>query len=55
MNDNDYVEIGMAMARKMFEKRGNHTEVHLDELTLSALLALAARRGAEAAEQEADA
>lgn len=40
------VEIGRRMARKVFEKRGNHREAHLSEAELAALLAMAAHVGA---------
>jgi hypothetical protein len=36
------VEIGQRLARRVFANRGNHSEVHLTELELAALLGLAA-------------
>ena len=44
--DQRYVAIGMRIARQLFAKRGNHSEVHLPEAELAALLAFAAERGA---------
>jgi hypothetical protein len=38
--------IGMALARKVFEKRGDHSEAHLNEAELAAALTLAAEVGA---------
>jgi hypothetical protein len=38
--------IGLALARKVFAKRGDHSEVHLAEVTLAAMLAIAADQGA---------
>lgn len=35
-------EIGDAVARKMFAQRGNHSEIHLSEEELAALLTAAA-------------
>lgn len=35
------VDVGMAMARKIFEKRGNHYEIHLSEGELAGLLGAA--------------
>lgn len=40
------LEIGTKIARAFFATRGNHSEVHVDEATLSALLAIAASAGA---------
>lgn len=37
----------MQLARRLFEKRGNHSEVHLSEVELAALLAIAFQRGYE--------
>lgn len=42
------VDIGIDKARDEFAKRGNHSEVHIDEHSLSVLLARAAIRGARA-------
>lgn len=39
------VEIGRRLARMVFARRGNRTEVHLNEAELAALLALAAAKG----------
>jgi len=36
------LEIGMRLARRLFAKRGNHSEVHLSEAQLVALLTVAA-------------
>ncbi len=36
------IRIGEVMARRVFAKRGNNSEVHLTELELAAMLALAA-------------
>lgn len=36
------ISIGRNMARAMFLARGNHSEIHLSEVQLAALLALAA-------------
>ncbi len=36
---------GRRMARRVFEKRGNHTEAHIREDELAALLAIAFERG----------
>ena len=35
------VDVGMAMARKIFEKLGNHSEIHLNEGELAGYLAIA--------------
>lgn len=47
-----HIEIGRTLARKVFAKRGDHTEAHISELELAALLALAAKQGAQAAYAE---
>ena len=39
------VDIGKVLARRLFHKRGNHSEVHLTEAELAAMLALAAEQG----------
>ncbi len=39
------VACGMRIARSVFEKRGNHSEAHLSEGELAALLAIAFRIG----------
>jgi hypothetical protein len=39
------VTIGMRLGRRLFQTRGNHSEVHLSEMELAALLALAAQAG----------
>lgn len=36
------IELGMALAQKVFAKRGNHSEMHLSKPELAALLSLAA-------------
>lgn len=41
------LSVGMRLARKVFEKRGNHSETHLKEAELAALLTLAAEEGAK--------
>lgn len=41
------MEIGIRLARKLFQKRGNHSEVHLNEAQLAAILALAAEEARE--------
>lgn len=38
------ITVGQQLARQMFHKRGNHSEIHLSELELAAGLALAAQR-----------
>jgi hypothetical protein len=38
------LEIGMGLARRLFAKRGNHTEVHLSEAQLAAWLTVAAMK-----------
>lgn len=43
------VDQGMALARKIFEKRGGHSEIHVTERDLAAMLALAFEVGAEQA------
>ena len=53
-NGEPYVDAGMAMARKIFEKRGNHTEVHLNEGELAGFLAIAISNGVAAARSEID-
>lgn len=45
------VDQGMALARKLFAKRGNHFEAHLNEAELAALLAIAYEAGANMADQ----
>jgi threonine/homoserine efflux transporter RhtA len=35
------IAVGQALARSVFKQRGNHSEVHLSELELAALLAIA--------------
>jgi len=40
-----YATIGMEIANKFFETRGNNSEVHLDRNNLSALLAYAYELG----------
>ena len=38
------IDIGRELARRLFAKRGNHSEAHLSELDLAAICALAAER-----------
>jgi hypothetical protein len=38
------VEIGADLARKVFQKRGNNSEVHLSEAELAAMIALGIER-----------
>jgi hypothetical protein len=38
------VTIGRHLARELFDARGNHSEVHLSEVELAALLTLAVER-----------
>jgi hypothetical protein len=40
------VEIGQALARQVFAKRGNHSEAHLSEVELAACIALGVQRSA---------
>ncbi len=49
------VSEGARIARKVFEKRGNHTEAHLDETTLAALLGTVYELGYEACARHRDA
>lgn len=42
MTSDQALERGMALARRIFARRGNHAEIHLTEVQLAALLALAA-------------
>lgn len=46
--DNRSVNFGMKLAREVFSKRGNHSEAHLPEAELAALLALAFEAGRKA-------
>jgi hypothetical protein len=39
------VQIGLKLARRIFASRGNHSEVHLREMHLAAMLAVAAEQG----------
>lgn len=43
---------GRRLARKMFAKRGNNSEVHLDEVTLACALTVAFELGYELASKE---
>lgn len=45
------VEAGMRLARRFFQKRGNHSEAHLSEKELAGLMALAFNMGAETADK----
>jgi hypothetical protein len=42
--DDFAVDIAQKLARQVFEKRGNHSEAHISEVELIALLAVAVRR-----------
>lgn len=44
-HDECAISFGMAVARKVFAKRGNHSEAHLSEGELAALLAHAFSKG----------
>jgi hypothetical protein len=45
MTSNEHaIDIGRELARRLFAKRGNHSEAHLSELDLAAICALAAER-----------
>lgn len=46
------ITAGQRIARKAFAKRGNHSEVHLDEATLAAMLAVAFEQGYEARDSQ---
>ena len=48
-----WAELGRKLARGFFEKRGNHSEVHLSEMVLASLLALAAELAVKQAAVEA--
>ena len=39
------LNIARSLARKVFQSRGNHSEVHLSEAELAAMLAVAAETG----------
>jgi len=41
------IRAGQMIARKVFAKRGNHSEAHISEAELAALLALAFELGQE--------
>ena len=45
------LRIGAQLARMVFAKRGNHSEAHISEMELAALLALAAALGERQAHQ----
>lgn len=45
VGDDRHIAIGTELARQIFAKRGNHSEAHLTEMELAAMLALAAERG----------
>lgn len=45
MSGEHYIDAGMKMARQIFAKRGNHSEIHLSEAELATLLALAFKMG----------
>jgi hypothetical protein len=42
------VDVGSELARQFFQKRGNHSEAHLSEAELAALIALGIERAADA-------
>lgn len=42
-------DIGIALARKIFERRGNNTEIHLTETELAAICGVAADLGRSSA------
>lgn len=41
------VKAGQVLAQRVFAKRGNHSEAHLSQLELAALLAFAYEKGME--------
>lgn len=43
------IEMGLKIARHAFAKRGNHSEIHINESDLAALLVLAYIKGQEEA------
>jgi hypothetical protein len=43
------IDVGTQLARAAFATRGNHTEIHLSEVMLAALLAVATAHGRTAA------
>lgn len=43
--DPRYIEVGKRLARHVFSRRGNHSEAHMSELELAAVLAVAAEKG----------
>jgi hypothetical protein len=45
----DAIEVGSALARQLFQARGNNSEAHLSEAELAAAIALGIERAAEAA------
>ena len=45
------LRVGKAVARKIFEKRGNHSEVHLREADLSSIAAVVFELGFQAARE----
>lgn len=47
MTTDKAIELARVMARQLFKRRGNHSEVHLSEAEVTALLALAIERGAK--------
>lgn len=46
LRESIHVLIGKKLARHVFSKRGNHSEIHLSEVELAAMLAVAAEVGA---------
>lgn len=47
VTDGFSLDMGVRMARTVFEKRGNHSEAHLSEKELGAMLGLAFQLGRE--------
>ena len=43
------ITIGQATAKKLFDKRGTRVEIHVDQIDLTAMLALAYDEGSKAA------
>ncbi len=50
-NRTDAIDVAKALARQVFGKRGNHSETHLSESELAAMIALGIERAAEEAEE----
>lgn len=47
----DSVKVGQDVAREVFRKRGNHTEIHIREVDLAALIAVGFEAGKKYAEK----